>query len=106
MGSTASSNVSNGGGSSSIGSSPAIGGSSAIGDPTASAPSSGDSGFALANVIHRGRVRSVSSHQLVLADDVGGSSTLPLATTVQVTQNGRPVALGSLQEGTRMSFAG
>jgi hypothetical protein len=76
---------------------PRVGGGANAGT---TAPAGDDSGFALANVLHTGRVRSVSRQQLVIAEEAGGSSTLNLAKNVQVLRAGRPVSLDSLEEGT------
>lgn len=90
-----------------------IGGSGDRGTSAQSAPASQPSqagqpsqadtsnqGVAVANVIHTGRVRSVTPQQLVLADEGGGSNTtLSLARNVQVFRGGRQVSLQSLGEG-------
>jgi hypothetical protein len=100
------------------------GGSAGIGDPNAEAPdgASGigyataegvggggnaggaadtrNEGYAVANVILQGRVRSVNPQQLVLDLEGGFSNTLSLARDVRVTQNGKQVALRTLGEGT------
>ncbi|HZH13915.1 MAG TPA: hypothetical protein VE057_06100 [Archangium sp.] len=57
-------------------------------------------GVAVAHVIHRGRVRSVSQQELVLDEEDGGTSTLSLAKNVRVTQGRQQVALRNLSEGT------
>ncbi|HYO71219.1 MAG TPA: hypothetical protein VEU33_34575 [Archangium sp.] len=98
-------------------------GSSAIGDPNAEAPTGAmgigyataegvggggtagradtdTEGVAVAHVIHRGRVRSVTQQQLVLDEEDGGSSTLPLARDVRVTQGRQQMALRNLSEGS------
>ncbi|OJH35892.1 hypothetical protein BON30_35320 [Cystobacter ferrugineus] len=94
------------------------GGSSAIGDPNAEAPEGATgigyptgtapeeddsgSGFAYASVLHTGRVRSVSGQRIVLAEEGGGSTTLPLANNVEVLRGRQRVSLQSLEEGTRV----
>lgn len=60
----------------------------------------GNEGVAVAHVIHRGRVRSVSQQELVLDEEDGGTSTLPLAKNVRVTQGRQQVPLRNLSEGT------
>lgn len=60
----------------------------------------GNEGVAVAHVIHRGRVRSVSQQELVLDEEDGGTSTLPLAKNVRVTQGRQQVPLKNLSEGT------
>jgi uncharacterized small protein (DUF1192 family) len=77
-------------------------GATGIGYPTGTAPEDDDSGFALANVLHTGRVRSVSGQQIVLAQEGGVSTTLPLANDVQVLRGRQRVSLQSLEEGTRV----
>jgi hypothetical protein len=77
-----------------------IGSPTSIGSPTGSAPDDDDSGYALANVLHTGRVRSVSGQQIVLAEEGGVSTTLPLASNVQVLRGRKPVSLQGLEEGT------
>ncbi|ATB30214.1 hypothetical protein [Melittangium boletus] len=101
-------------------------GSSAVGNPNAEAPqgasgvgspsdtggsgsasgASGaddnESGYALANVLHTGRVRSVSAQRLVLDEDGGGSHTLTLSNDVEVFRAGRPTTLESLEKGMRV----
>ncbi|EPX59959.1 hypothetical protein D187_002703 [Cystobacter fuscus DSM 2262] len=77
-----------------------IGSPTSIGYPTGSAPDEDDSGYALANVLHTGRVRSVSGQQIVLAEEGGVSTTLPLASNVQVLRGRQRVSLQSLEEGT------
>ncbi|WNG13516.1 hypothetical protein [Cystobacter fuscus] len=78
-----------------------IGSPTSIGYPTGTAPSEDDdSGYALANVLHTGRVRSVSGQQIVLAEEGGISTTLPLASDVQVLRGRQRVSLQSLEEGT------
>ncbi|ATB34933.1 hypothetical protein CYFUS_000345 [Cystobacter fuscus] len=79
-----------------------IGSPTSIGSPTGSGPSADDSGYALANVLHTGRVRSVSGQQLVLVEEGGVSTTLPLASNVQVLRGRQRVSLQSLEEGTRV----
>src|SRR6218665_798157 len=68
----------------------------------ASGASDTASGFALANILHTGRVRSVSSQQLVLDEEGGGSNTLTLARDVQVLREGRPATFKSLEKGMRV----
>jgi hypothetical protein len=70
--------------------------------PASSVSSDGSSGFARANILHTGRVGSVSSSQLVLEEEAGGSTTLSLARDVEVLRGGRPMALGDLEAGTRV----
>ncbi|MFY0582853.1 hypothetical protein ACN28S_58945 [Cystobacter fuscus] len=77
-----------------------IGSPSSIGSPTGTAPADDNSGYALANVLHTGRVRSVSGQQIVLAEEGGISTTLPLASNVQVLRGRQRVSLQSLEEGT------
>jgi hypothetical protein len=59
-------------------------------------------GTIVASVIHSGRVRSVSQRELVLVDEGGDSTTLPLARDVRVVREGRRVALRSLEAGTHV----
>jgi hypothetical protein len=99
-------------------------GTAGIGDPNAEAPEgatgigyataegvggggnaggavdTGNEGVAVAHIIHRGRVRSVSQQQLVLDEEDGGTSTLPLAKNVRITQGRQQVPLRNLSEGT------
>lgn len=75
-----------------------VGGSGSAG----TAPASDDSGFALANILHTGRVKSITSRSLVLTEEKGVTTTLSLAREVEVLENGRPIALGRLAEGTRV----
>ncbi|WNG22917.1 hypothetical protein F0U62_01915 [Cystobacter fuscus] len=77
-----------------------IGSPTSIGSPTGAAPADDNSGYALANVLHTGRVRSVSGQQIVLAEEGGVSTTLPLASNVQVLRGRQRVSLQSLEEGT------
>lgn len=65
---------------------------------TATNPS--NEGYAVANVIHRGRVRSVTQQQLVLNEEDGGTTTLSLAKNVRVIQDRQQVSLKNLGEGT------
>ncbi|PTL76777.1 hypothetical protein [Vitiosangium sp. GDMCC 1.1324] len=90
---------------------PGVGGSGSagIGNPSASGVGVGGSGagqaqptrqgYAEANVIYTGRIRSLSQGQLVLEDE-GMVKTLPLAPKVRVLRDGREVSLQSLREGT------
>lgn len=59
-------------------------------------------GYALANVLHTGRVRSVSSGQLVIDEEGGGSFTLTLSSNVRVLRGGRSASLQSLEKGMRV----
>ncbi|AKI98449.1 putative lipoprotein [Archangium gephyra] len=70
------------------------------GGATGSTANTGNEGVAVAHVIHRGRVRSVTQQQLVLDEEDGGTSTLSLARDVRVTQGRQQVALRNLGEGT------
>src|SRR6218665_212570 len=86
-----------------VGSPPSDTGGSGSGNTRgASGASDTGSGFALANILHTGRVRSVSSQQLVLDEEGGGSNTLTLARDVQVLREGRPATLKSLEKGMRV----
>ncbi|MET0401431.1 MAG: hypothetical protein ABW123_03470 [Cystobacter sp.] len=89
-----------------VGGSANAGASSAASSDSASPGASGDasnsSGFALANVLHTGRVLSVTPSELVLEMVAGSASTLSLARDVQVLRDGQPVALGELESGTRV----
>ncbi|WP_375768943.1 hypothetical protein NR798_45910 [Archangium gephyra] len=73
-----------------------VGGGSTVGR----AADTSNEGYAVATIIHRGRVRSVSPQQLVLDEEDGGTSTLPLARDVRVTRGREQVALKNLSEGT------
>jgi hypothetical protein len=70
------------------------------GGTAGSAADTRNEGVAVANVIHRGRVRSVNQQQLVLDEEDGGTSTLSLARDVRVTRGREQVALRNLSEGT------
>ncbi|WP_257451946.1 hypothetical protein [Archangium lipolyticum] len=63
-------------------------------------PDTDNQGYAVANVIYTGRVRSVSQQRLVLVDDAGAANTLSLAPNVRVLRQGQQVSLQSIQEGT------
>ncbi|WPB77553.1 hypothetical protein KYC5002_00100 [Archangium violaceum] len=65
---------------------------------TATNPS--NEGYAVANVIHSGRVRSVTQQQLVLDEEDGSTSTLSLAKDVRVIQGRQQMSLKNLGEGT------
>ena len=101
-------------------------GTSAVGDPNAEAPQgatglgyttgtgtgtggsgSADSnnapGYAAANVLHTGRVRSVSGDRLMLDEGGGGGATpLTLSSSVRVFRGTEPLSLQSLEEGMRV----
>ncbi|OJT18968.1 hypothetical protein BO221_36205 [Archangium sp. Cb G35] len=87
-----------------------VGGGGTTGTPTTGTPTTGTStgtatnpsneGYAVANVIHRGRVRSVTQQQLVLDEEDGGTTTLSLAKDVRVIQGRQQVSLKNLGEGT------
>ncbi|HYO54805.1 hypothetical protein [Archangium sp.] len=94
-------------------------GTAGIGDPNAEAPGVGgggnaggdrpdtsNEGFAVANIIYTGRVRSVSQQQLVLVDDGGLVNTLSLAPKVRVLRGGQQVSLQSLRQGTLVRVSG
>lgn len=81
-----------------VGRATSVGGSGSAG----TAPASGDSGFALANVLHTGQVKSVTPRTLVLMGEKGSTTTLSLARDVEVLDKGRPIALGRLEAGTRV----
>ncbi|KFA87536.1 hypothetical protein [Archangium violaceum] len=87
-----------------VGSSTAEGvgsGGTPTGTPTGTATNpSNNEGYAVATVIHRGRVRSVTQQQLVLDEEDGGTSTLSLAKEVRVTQGRQQMSLKNLGEGT------
>lgn len=61
----------------------------------------GSESVAVANVIHTGRVRSVTQQRLVLEEE-GATHTLPLARDVRVLRGGQRVALRDLREGTQV----
>lgn len=70
------------------------------GGNTGGAADTSNEGYAVANVIHTGRVRSVNAQQLVLDLEGGISNTMSLAKDVRVTRNGQQVPLRNLSEGT------
>jgi hypothetical protein len=75
-----------------------VGGSGAGG--AQARPDTDDQGYAEANVIYTGRVRSVSQQRLVLVDEGGAANTLSLAPDVRVLREGQQVSLRSIQEGS------
>jgi hypothetical protein len=76
-----------------------VGGSGRAGDAQAR-PDTDDQGYAVANVIYTGRVRSVSQQRLVLVDEGGATNTLSLAPNVRVLREGQQVSLRNIQEGS------
>ncbi|WNG51658.1 hypothetical protein F0U60_51735 [Archangium minus] len=72
----------------------------------ATQPDTSNQGYAVAHVIHTGRVRSVSQQRLVLVDEGGIVKTLTLAPNVRVVRGGRQVALQSLTEGAVVRASG
>lgn len=90
-----------GGGSAGIGDPNAegVGGGGRAGGAQANRPDTSNQGVAVANIIHTGRVRSVSARELVLVDE-GGSKSLLLANNVRVFRGREQVSLQSLREGT------
>jgi hypothetical protein len=76
-----------------------VGGSGRAGDAQAR-PDTDDQGYAVVNIIHTGRVSSVSQQRLVLVDEGGAANTLSLAPNVRVLREGQQVSLRSIQEGT------
>ena len=77
-----------------------VGGGGTTGTPTGTATNPSNEGLAVANVIHRGRVRSVTQQQLVLDEEEGGTTTLSLAKDVRVIQGRQQMSLKNLGEGT------
>ncbi|MCY1082997.1 hypothetical protein [Archangium lansingense] len=84
-----------------VGSSPSTpGGAGGGGTAGGSAAAPSAEGYAVATVIHRGRVRSVNPQQLVIEEEGGDSNTLSLAQDVRVTRNGQQMSLRNLKEGS------
>lgn len=77
-----------------------VGGGGRAGGAQATRPDTDTEGRAVANVIHTGRVRSVSPRELVLVDEGGGANTLTLSNNVRVFRGRERVSLRSLREGT------
>ena len=81
---------------------PAGGGEATGGGGPAGGTRAREPGRADVSVRYTGRVRSVSSRQLVLEGDQGGRWTLPLASKVQVERDGQPLSLQALRQGMRV----
>ncbi|WNG62109.1 hypothetical protein F0U59_50950 [Archangium gephyra] len=75
-------------------------GTTTTGTTTGTATNPSNEGYAVANVIHSGRVRSVTQQQLVLDEEDGGTTTLSLAKDVRVIQGRKQMSLKNLGEGT------
>ncbi|QRK10629.1 hypothetical protein JQX13_11400 [Archangium violaceum] len=83
-----------------------VGGGGNTGRAPDTRPDTSNQGYAVAHVIHTGRVRSVSQQRLVLVDEGGRVKTLPLAANVRVVSGGRQVSLQSLREGATVRASG
>ncbi len=60
------------------------------------------SGEAVVNAIYTGKVRSVSSKQLVLLDDSGQAFTVELGAQTRFLRNGQRISAQQLKQGTRV----
>jgi hypothetical protein len=82
-----------------VGGGTSIGTGSTVGRAPDNRPATSNQGYAEANVIYTGRIRSVSAQRLVL-DDSGIVNTMQVAPNVRVLRDGQQVSLQSLREGT------